>query len=137
MRLYVNRPHFHGLQKIIPFFRHGKLLLYVQMIFHQVVVLYAGCQFCNQLICLPCMIDMLRSHIIPIVYGVSKAKDQLIIQELMLRVPAKVLCKEDCKGICYQCGKNLNYGSCDCREEPKDPRMAAILDLFNESGKQS
>ncbi len=59
--------------------------------------------------------------------------DQLILQELMLRVPAKVLCKEDCKGICYQCGKNLNYGPCDCKEEPRDPRMAAILDLFNAS----
>lgn len=72
-----------------------------------------------------------------LVDGYKLDTDQLIIQELMLRVPAKVLCKEDCKGICYQCGKNLNYGSCDCREEPKDPRMAAILDLFNESGKQS
>lgn len=61
--------------------------------------------------------------------------DQLLLQELMLRVPAKVLCKEDCKGICYQCGKNLNYGACDCKEEPRDPRMAAILDLFNESNK--
>lgn len=56
--------------------------------------------------------------------------DKLVQQELLLRVPAKILCKEDCKGICYQCGKNLNYGACDCKEEPKDPRMAAILDLF-------
>lgn len=63
--------------------------------------------------------------------------EQLILQELMLRVPAKVLCREDCRGICYQCGKNLNYGPCECTEEPKDPRMAAILDLFNEFGKQN
>lgn len=67
------------------------------------------------------------------VEGYQLDTDQLIIQELMLRVPAKVLCREDCKGICYQCGKNLNYGACDCKDEPKDPRMAAILDLFNES----
>lgn len=59
--------------------------------------------------------------------------DKLLIQELQLRVPEKVLCKDDCKGICYQCGKNLNHGACDCKEEPKDLRMAAILDLFNQS----
>ena len=63
--------------------------------------------------------------------------DQLILQELILRVPEKVLCREDCRGICYQCGKNLNYGPCGCKEEPKDPRMAAILDLFNESNKNN
>lgn len=59
--------------------------------------------------------------------------DKLLQQELLLRVPAKILCKEDCKGICYQCGRNLNYGACDCKEEPRDPRMAAILDLFTDT----
>ncbi len=59
--------------------------------------------------------------------------DKLLQQELQLRVPEKVLCKDDCKGICYQCGKNLNHGACGCKEEPKDPRMAAILDLFNQT----
>ncbi len=47
-----------------------------------------------------------------------------------------VLAKEpieltDCKGICSQCGKNLNDGPCGCVEEPKDPRMAAISDIFS------
>ena len=56
--------------------------------------------------------------------------DKLLRQELMLRVPEKVLCKEDCKGICYRCGRNLNDGACDCKEEPADLRMAAILDLL-------
>ena len=39
--------------------------------------------------------------------------------------------KEDCKGICSRCGKNLNEGPCGCKEEPKDPRMAAISDIFS------
>lgn len=56
--------------------------------------------------------------------------DALLMQELMLQIPDKILCKEDCMGICYQCGKNLNYGSCDCKDEPKDLQMAAILDIF-------
>lgn len=67
------------------------------------------------------------------VEGYQLDTDQLLFQELMLRIPEKILCREDCRGICYQCGKNLNYGPCDCKEEPKDPRMAAILDLFNAS----
>ena len=37
----------------------------------------------------------------------------------------------DDKGICSRCGKNLNKGSCGCAEEPKDPRMAAISDIFS------
>ncbi|MDO5411049.1 MAG: DUF177 domain-containing protein [Lachnospiraceae bacterium] len=64
------------------------------------------------------------------VEGHTLDTDKLLMQELILRIPAKILCKEDCKGICYQCGKNLNYGACDCKDEPKDPRMAAILDIF-------
>ena len=43
----------------------------------------------------------------------------------------RLVCKEDCKGICSRCGKNLNEGPCGCKEEPKDPRMAAISDIFS------
>lgn len=56
--------------------------------------------------------------------------DLLIYGEILLDFPLKVLCKEDCKGICNSCGKNLNKGSCDCSLQPKDPRMAVIQDIF-------
>lgn len=56
--------------------------------------------------------------------------DLLIYGEILLDFPLKVLCKEDCKGICNSCGKNLNEGSCDCDSQPKDPRMAVIQDIF-------
>lgn len=56
--------------------------------------------------------------------------DLLIYGEILLDFPLKVLCKEDCKGICNSCGKNLNKGSCECDLQPKDPRMAAIQDIF-------
>ncbi|HAJ39913.1 MAG TPA: DNA-binding protein, partial [Lachnospiraceae bacterium] len=39
--------------------------------------------------------------------------------------------KEDCKGICSICGKNLNHGTCDCDHTDLDPRMAQIRDIFN------
>lgn len=58
--------------------------------------------------------------------------DQLVYNEVLIEWPLKVLCKEDCKGICSQCGSNLNKGSCSCEHEERlDPRMAAINDIFS------
>ncbi|MBQ4045383.1 MAG: DUF177 domain-containing protein [Lachnospiraceae bacterium] len=59
--------------------------------------------------------------------------DKLLRQELSLKMPEKILCKEDCAGLCPKCGKNLNKGPCDCKEEPVSLQMAGILDLFNNS----
>ena len=58
--------------------------------------------------------------------------DKLIIDEIVVALPTKVLCKEDCKGLCSVCGTNLNYHSCDCHKESLDPRMAAIQDIFRD-----
>lgn len=57
--------------------------------------------------------------------------DELINNELLLEWPMKVLCKDDCKGICRICGQNLNDGNCGCDDFVPDSRMAAIKDLFN------
>ena len=45
-------------------------------------------------------------------------------------LPMKVLCKEDCKGICPKCGKDLNEGDCDCTESNIDPRFESLRALF-------
>ena len=39
---------------------------------------------------------------------------ELALTDLMLEMPSKILCKEDCKGLCPKCGKDLNEGSCGC-----------------------
>lgn len=57
--------------------------------------------------------------------------DKLIYREILVNWPMKVLCKEDCKGICKVCGHNLNKGECGCQRTELDPRMAAIQDIFN------
>ena len=62
--------------------------------------------------------------------GTDLDVDRLVYHELLMNWPLKILCREDCKGICSQCGKNLNEGPCECEEGPKDPRMAAISDIF-------
>jgi len=57
--------------------------------------------------------------------------DRLIYEEILVNWPMKVLCSDDCKGICKVCGINLNKGDCNCQRTELDPRMAAFQDVFN------
>ena len=55
------------------------------------------------------------------------------IQESVITLlPMKVLCREDCKGICPNCGKNLNEGECNCKNENTDPRLEALRNFIVE-----
>lgn len=56
--------------------------------------------------------------------------DALVNHEILIRFPMKTLCKDNCKGICFKCGKDLNDGECGCDRASLDPRMAAIQDIF-------
>lgn len=66
------------------------------------------------------------------VKGYNLDVDQLVGNELILNLPMKVLCSENCKGICNRCGTNLNRGTCDCDTRSLDPRMSVIQDIFNQ-----
>ena len=55
--------------------------------------------------------------------------EDIVRTVFVLNLDSKLLCKDDCKGLCCQCGKNLNDGPCDCRKEP-DPRFAALKQLL-------
>lgn len=59
--------------------------------------------------------------------------DEMILENIRLNLPIKILCKDDCKGVCTMCGKNLNFDSCDCviEEEKKESPFAGLKDLFN------
>lgn len=59
--------------------------------------------------------------------------DMLINEEILLGMPMKVLCKEDCKGICRECGADLNVLECGCDRTVLDPRMSVIRDIFNKA----
>lgn len=54
---------------------------------------------------------------------------EAIRQNLLLALPMQPLCKEDCAGLCPQCGKNLNEGACSC-QPPEDERFSALKDLL-------
>jgi uncharacterized protein len=59
------------------------------------------------------------------------ALDNDIRDYALLAVPMKKLCKEDCKGLCPECGKNLNEGICNCKNNEIDPRWLPLQDLKN------
>jgi uncharacterized protein len=55
-----------------------------------------------------------------------------VVDQIVLAIPLVCLCKEDCLGLCLECGKNLNLGPCGCsRKETTDPRLSALLALKN------
>ena len=58
--------------------------------------------------------------------------DELVREDIILSLPARFVCRDDCKGLCPQCGKNLNEGSCSCKAEG-DPRLAALAQLLDDT----
>ena len=50
-------------------------------------------------------------------------------EQLLLALPLRAVCREDCKGLCSQCGQNLNQAQCNCAEPVEDPRWAALKDI--------
>lgn len=54
---------------------------------------------------------------------------QLMREQFYLAVPMKPLCRDDCRGLCAQCGTNLNKGACACVTDWEDPRFAALKAL--------
>ena len=50
-------------------------------------------------------------------------------EQVLLATPVRALCREDCKGLCPQCGHNLNVEQCNCEQHVSDPRWAALNDI--------
>lgn len=73
----------------------------------------------------------------PYINGYNLDVDQLVYGELIVNIPMKVLCRQDCKGICNRCGANLNYETCACDVTELDPRMSVIRDIFNQNTAKS
>lgn len=61
--------------------------------------------------------------------GDSADLDDIVRTVFVLNLDSKLLCREDCKGLCFRCGKNLNEGPCNCQKEI-DPRLAALKQLL-------
>lgn len=99
--------------------------------------------------CDRCAADIERKESLPLTYVVVQetegedtedfvvAEDQkvdldpLVRDDIVIRYPSKLLCSPDCKGLCPNCGKNLNEGDCDCEKEQTDPRLDALKAFFD------
>jgi DUF177 domain-containing protein len=55
--------------------------------------------------------------------------DDLVREQVELALPMARVCSETCRGLCEQCGANLNEGQCACAAERTDPRWAALKDF--------
>jgi len=55
--------------------------------------------------------------------------DEIVKEQVLLAVPTRMLCREDCKGICPECGTDRNTGDCSCATSDIDPRWAALKNL--------
>ena len=58
--------------------------------------------------------------------------DEQLRDQMEMEFPSRFLCKDDCKGLCQRCGKNLNEGKCDCPEKEIDPRLLPLQKLLDE-----
>ncbi|MDO5402945.1 MAG: DUF177 domain-containing protein [Eubacteriales bacterium] len=63
--------------------------------------------------------------------GYNLDVDELVFAEVLMNIPGKTLCSEDCKGLCLICGNNLNIKDCGCDRESLDPRMSVFKDILN------
>ncbi len=69
---------------------------------------------------------------LPLSEGDTVDLTDLLTKDIISSLPMQALCNEDCKGLCQECGANLNRETCDCDKEQVDPRFAALKDLFKE-----
>ncbi|MFA5353258.1 MAG: DUF177 domain-containing protein [Thermodesulfovibrionales bacterium] len=56
--------------------------------------------------------------------------DEVAREQLLLNIPMKPLCSAECKGICPQCGTDLNLSQCNCSVSEIDPRLAVLKQLL-------
>ncbi len=56
--------------------------------------------------------------------------EPILHEQVLLATPLQTLCRPDCRGLCSQCGQNLNEGTCHCSASADDPRLAALETLL-------
>ena len=107
------------------------------------LVFRTSCDRCLEEVLLPLELKLERIAASPEVSTEDEEMDDLsfmegyylnvetfVYNEIIGNWPAKILCKEDCRGLCPVCGQNLNVRDCGCDTFVPDPRMAVIQDIF-------
>lgn len=115
-----------------------------------IVMLRAVAEFVYDNVCDRCLTEIHRPMQVPIehvlvtsltqeddefvlVENYQLPLDDLVLEDLILSLPSKNLCREDCRGICPICGKDLGAGLCGCRSDAIDPRLAILKQLTDQT----
>ena len=61
--------------------------------------------------------------------GIRLDVDLMVLEQIELALPMKFICREDCRGLCPSCGADLNEGSCSCKVDTTDSRLAVLKDF--------
>jgi uncharacterized protein len=61
--------------------------------------------------------------------GIRLDVDLMVLEQIELAMPMKFICREDCRGLCPSCGADLNDGSCPCKGDATDTRLAVLKDF--------
>ena len=61
--------------------------------------------------------------------GIALDVNLMVLEQIELAMPMKFVCRDDCKGLCYRCGADLNEGTCLCKKEETDSRLSVLLEF--------
>jgi uncharacterized protein len=67
--------------------------------------------------------------------GIAFDVNLMVLEQIELAMPMKFICREDCKGLCYKCGADLNEKPCQCGNEEADSRLSVLLDFKKKTDK--
>ena len=82
-------------------------------------------------------VDADEPDALPVLEGLRVNLSELVRQNLVVALPHRPLCADDCRGLCARCGRDLNEGGCGCTDEDVDPRLAGLKALLAERGTES
>ncbi len=69
--------------------------------------------------------------------GVRLDVDLMVVEQIELSLPMKFVCKPDCKGLCFNCGTDLNESACNCATSEHDSRFASLLEFRKKMERQN
>ena len=61
--------------------------------------------------------------------GITFEVNLMVLEQIELAMPMQFVCSEECKGLCYQCGADLNEGACLCKNDVSGSRLSVLLDF--------
>ncbi len=114
-----------------------------------IVSAQAQARFTYEALCDRCAKGVSKEFTLPIIHGIRRPPadegedsgdyitpedmrldfDAVALEDIVLSLPSKFLCKESCKGLCPVCGCDLNTDQCNCKK-PVDPRLEGLLQFL-------